>query len=227
MMGLDPTSVTRYHNTTGPVIWFFGCSNTAGVGVAQSESWPSLVEKALKLPAIMAAKPGTSISWSADQILRADIKPGDYVFWGLTQVHRDYIYDENDVVHHIRITRSSRFSTTDKHLVSNDLVCKTIDRVLQAKNFLSKINCTHRFLLVAPSLECSGKKFLGAMSEVPEFLNGLLSSGTVPDDFDLNNKTTRTKKTYADLGTDHMHPGPQQHQLFAKIILESLECQSK
>ena len=77
---------TRTNNS--PVLWTAGCSVTYGTGVEYSSRWGSLLASYLNLPEVTLSQGGSSIFWAADQLLRSDIRPGDIVVWGLTNVPR-------------------------------------------------------------------------------------------------------------------------------------------
>ena len=57
--------------TENTQLWFAGCSFTYGVGVDSSQRYGQLVANHFNLPCSFLSKPGSSIAWAADQILRS------------------------------------------------------------------------------------------------------------------------------------------------------------
>ena len=77
----NPHYAINIHNV--PVLWTAGCSVTHGMGVSESERWGNILSEYLDMPEISLSMNGASIKWTADQILRSDIKRGDVVVWDL------------------------------------------------------------------------------------------------------------------------------------------------
>lgn len=69
-------------------LWVFGCSFSHGVGVTDSERYPSLLSKELNLPLESITRPGSSTRWSLRHLINANIKPNDLVVWQITTVSR-------------------------------------------------------------------------------------------------------------------------------------------
>ena len=64
-------------------LWVAGCSITAGVGVDDHQKFSNLIAQTFfKGKFFDLSNPGSSLSFAADQILRSDIRPGDFVFLG-------------------------------------------------------------------------------------------------------------------------------------------------
>ena len=70
------------------VLWISGCSISHGEGVEDSQKYGQLLSNKLNLPVRYLTKPGSSIKWQSDQILRSDIQKDDVLVWGLTQESR-------------------------------------------------------------------------------------------------------------------------------------------
>lgn len=69
-------------------LWIAGCSTSHGVGVNLNERYGSILERQLEINATFLTKPGSSVEWATDQILRSDIRKGDILVWGITSEWR-------------------------------------------------------------------------------------------------------------------------------------------
>lgn len=96
VQGLD---LTLYQNSNylnlieprqheGKQLWIAGCSIADGVGINEDKKFGMLIANQLGLPVTHLTRPGTSIEWAKDQILRSDIRKNDIVVWGITQETR-------------------------------------------------------------------------------------------------------------------------------------------
>jgi hypothetical protein len=70
------------------MLWISGCSISHGTGVNVSQKYGQLLSNKLNLPVRYLTKPGSSLKWQSDQILRSDIQKDDILVWGLTQETR-------------------------------------------------------------------------------------------------------------------------------------------
>jgi hypothetical protein len=62
-------------------LWIAGCSVTAGVGVSPDQRFAVLIAENFGGQFVDLAKGGSSIEFAADQILRSNIRNGDWVIW--------------------------------------------------------------------------------------------------------------------------------------------------
>ena len=93
---LSSLTVVDQRKTAGQQIWIVGCSYAHGNCLEYiNQRYGQLVAEYYHLPVSFLTKPGSSIDWACDQILRADINPGDIVIWGITSVNRCSWVDDN------------------------------------------------------------------------------------------------------------------------------------
>lgn len=186
--------------TESPQLWSVGCSVTVGLGVSPEERYGQLLADSLGLEVSFLAKNSSSIIWQADQILRSDIRAGDLVVWGLTALPRFPYVVNQQLVH---ANASPRVIDKIKHLVSvdmfdtEDLLYRTIVSIYQVINFCRKIDAK---LILANLLS---KELPVYIQTYKEFFNG----------FTLD---------FVDLGSDDLHPGPQQHVLYCEQLLNKI-----
>lgn len=190
----------------GTVLWTAGCSITEGAGVAHSERWGMLLSERLNLPEISLAKNGSSIFWSADQILRSDIREGDTVVWGLTNISRvevakNWNFDSKTILEYLATKKEHQYWTVD-YFESETQVLKALRNILQVINFCQKLKAK---LYLANILDIT---WLGVM--LKDFKNFIDLTQNLP----VHGNTIK----FIDLGTDNDHPGPNQHQQYAEAI---------
>lgn len=187
-------------------LWVAGCAVTAGVGVDFNESYGYLLGARIDRPVSILAAPGSSISWSADQILRSDIKPNDIVVWGLTTEERlTFWSDEQKKFKHT----NSPFNEIDG--VSTDAINQlilhktnfttAIQKVHSVVNFCNKINAKLLIFNINPSASLSLH-----LQNIKEFFPYVYPSST-----------------YIDVGSDQAHPGINQHQAYADFCHSALK----
>lgn len=183
-------------------IWNYGCSITYGIGVKNDETYGSLINKELGLTLSTIAYPGSGVKWAGDQILSSDIKNGDVVIWGLTELrrigyclHDDKFYHlNNSFLHHYPIMKKV---VGDKDFLSPDLIYQGLKSIQTVNNFCEKIGATLVMLGVFPHL--SDIEYLAQ-----------------------NSNFVGTTKKFIDRGTDGMHPGPRHHAYYAELIQQHL-----
>jgi hypothetical protein len=177
-------------------IWIAGCSNTNGIGYVDiGERYGDLLSAELNLPATFLSKNGSSISWVADQILRADIHSGDIVFWGITHNSR-LTYHARDTLLHINpysIDKKIPISRLDNF----DLLYHNVKSIHQVIKKCQQQNIKLFMLDILP--------------------NPLLK----PFLYKLENYDVGVEYygKFIDFGKDGEHAGPEQHKIFAKKFL--------
>lgn len=187
-------------------LWAVGCSTTAGVGINPDQSYATLLAKKLNLPLSTLAVQGSSISWAADQILRSDIKADDVVVWGLTEENRLTLWDEDlEKPAHITIgyknAKSFPSNLLDKLLIHKTNFFLAIQRISEVINFCKKTNAK---LLIFP---VHSSHLLNVyLYNLKEFVPYIYKS-----------------MNFSDRGTDNLHPGPKQHQLYADFCQTQLK----
>lgn len=139
----DYLNLSNLREHTNEVLWVAGCSISHGVGVEHNEKFGYIIAKTLKIPLISITKGGSSIEWSADQILRSDIRKGDTIVWGLTSEYRAPKWN------HHKHTVDGEHSTL--LLVDETRMYKAVTSIYQVINFCNKIGAK---LLILP-LICS------------------------------------------------------------------------
>jgi hypothetical protein len=213
-----------------PQLWTAGCSLTFGLGVRSDKAWPKIVSDQLALELSNLSWPGSSIRWSADQILRSDIQKGDIVIWGLTSPYRFPCYDNKETVHVTANTwdKKNYSSKTVKKYYNPDLLIDgniTINESLLAintvSNFCNKVGA--RLFLIGLLDQTDISRYMPSDS----YLN--LSFQTETDNlttqFDIDGTENLILPNYIDHGSDGRHPGPKQHADWAKRITEWIHTQ--
>lgn len=200
---LQSTQQTR--NTDDRVLWAAGCSVTYGEGVDKTERFSAILAKQLKIQELSLAKSGSSLSWSADQLLRSDIRKDDIVIWGLTtfsriDVSNNFNLESCPAVHYDSLEKKYQYWNLD-YFDSNTLITTCLRQILQVKNFCAKIGA---------------KLYIINLIDVhaPVLLYGDNQFYDLSPELDYADKRWK----YLDFGSDDLHPGPKQHQLYADTI---------
>jgi hypothetical protein len=194
-----------------PSLWVAGCSWSSAMGVETDERWGHLVAKELDLEEINLAIGGGSIWDASDQILRADIQKGDIVVWGLTSLGRVDVVNNNQL--------------------RSFAVCDALD-IPQARDyynlgyFWSNTQCLIAMRQIQQVINYCSK--IGARLYLVNFLDIHLSSfilGGEENYLDLSRQMNADTllTIMIDYGTDDKHPGPLQHQQYAKEIIKFIQ----
>jgi hypothetical protein len=190
-------------------LWVAGCSISHGIGVETDQRYGQLVADQLKLPVSFLTNGGTSIIWSADQILRSDIKTNDLVVWGLTSYPRVPWFN-NDVLTHVVPTSYEKDPGLHKkfsfdYFDSEDIQYRSVTAIMQVINFCEKIGA--RLLLVSLMDSAEVLTYIKDFSNLI-VLNNIWGSGI--------------NELYLDLGTDSVHPGVLTHKFYSDQIIEKI-----
>lgn len=191
--------------TEGQQIWIAGCSVSHGLGVQPHQRYGHIIGERFNLPVSYLTEPGASILWAADQILRSDIRPGDKIFWGLTEVHRLTYWDtESNTV------RYSALVTWDRHkrslspiikqnfFVSDHVIYQSVLAVRQVVNFCNKLG-----------IEIVIATVMAGMESYLRDLKNFIPLALVPVE----------PGCWLDLGNDNEHPGPKSHEFYADNMI--------
>lgn len=187
-------------------LWVVGCSISHGIGISPEHRYGNILSGYFDLPVTYVTKPGSSIPWAADQILRSDIRQGDKIFWGLTELARfSYWDDQSQQVKHCTTNMYQDQKTILDNLiapnwfVSDNIKYEAIKCVRQVDNFCKKL---HAELVIATLMR--GIEIY--ISEIDSFLplDGLY--GRNADD------------RFLDLAQDNIHPGIKTHQMYADSL---------
>lgn len=192
--------------TKNPQLWAVGCSYTYGTGVNPSERYPALISNQLSIPVSNLSLPGTSIQWAADQILRSDIKKGDTIIWGLTNKQRmSWVWQEKilniTIVDYIKYKHLEKIFPKKLLIDEKNSLYQSIIHIHQVINFCNKVDA--KLLLVGLLTGPTDLLYLHNLPNFYQYFN--------KDNFN-----------YVDFGTDNLHPGPLQHQDYARAIYEQL-----
>ena len=202
-------SLSDYRKTEDIQLWGVGCSFTVGIGVDPTKCYINLIAEKLAMPLTKLAAIASSIPWAADQILRSDIRNGDIVIWGLTSSERLTYYD-NNYLHNVNYASNLHNRLVpDSLLVSDQLKYQALIAIHQVINYCKKINAKLLIGGLLPSQE---------LTEMLE--NNKEYFLAVPHYYKFN------LDQYIDLGTDNVHPGPKQHQLYAENFIEELKLRN-
>jgi hypothetical protein len=186
--------------STEPQIWNIGCSITAGNGIEKHQRYGEIVAKKLNMPVSIMAYEGSSVIWAADQILMADVLPGDIIIWGLTSLERYSYVLHNDRFYHVNLNFYKNYPLM-KNIVPPDWL-KSMDNLYHSLNSISTV------------------KNFAKKTNTKLVLLGLLDQ----DFYEGHIKFTKTgsHNKWVDKGDDNLHPGPKQHELFAQIALNAI-----
>jgi hypothetical protein len=195
--------------TNDKQLWVAGDSFTVGTPwVNENETYRSILSQKLKLPVSILAKGGSSISWTADQILRSDIHKNDIVVFMLTSTHRFPYYTDKQV-HHINArsieldpklkTKFNKEVILDLNLVYQAIT--SIDRVIHDARKIG-----YNLVLTKSPLDGTENEFY--MMNYLSYYNCFVHHYRDPAD------------PFLDYGTDGEHPGPNQHQFYADVIFD-------
>lgn len=203
---LQDSLLLDHRRSNSRQIWTAGCSVTNGVGIEKHQTFGYLIHQQTGLPLSDLSISGASIPFSADQILRSNLKPDDIVLWGITTWNR-YSYAINNTVHRI-------YASTDTGKVSGNL-----DQQFKFIDELDSVNTIYHDVIAIRQVhnvcELMGVKLimLGVILDFDNY-NRLI------DFKNFKQSIAWTGQQYVDLGTDNLHPGPKQHQIFATEFLE-------
>lgn len=190
-------------------IWVAGDSFTLGVPwVEEHQTYRHILGKSLNLPVSVLAQGGSSISWAADQILRSDIRKDDIVVFMLTSSHRFPYYHDNKTYHINARTLDTNpdFKFDKTVLIDSNLIysaIKSIDQIIQNSRKIG-----YKLIITKLPLDNSDNErmLLDYLSNFDCFVHTYYDSS----------------EGLLDFGTDGEHPGPEQHRLYAKLILNSI-----
>ena len=201
-LGLNMLHATR--STDESILWTAGCSVTAGTGVDWEQRYGYLLAEKLGMPEVSLSIERSSIGWSADQILRSDIRSGDTVVWGLTDTTR---VDLNDNFSLNSCPGNQYFTSVhkEKQYWNIDYFGSLTQEVSAARSVLHVINY------------CSK---IGVKLVLANLLNVTIMPMVLCN---YKNTIDLTTEEYLDLGKDNDHPGPKHHRHYANEIYNLIE----
>jgi hypothetical protein len=200
-------SLVDDRKTNRKQLWCAGGSITFGVGVDKDQSWPELVSQKLGLKLSLLSSPASSIRWVSDQILRSDIRKDDLVIWGLTSSARFPCYQSGYTIHAagadaFKNEKIKQYYNLDLMLDHDVLVNESIIAIQSVSNFCKKIGAK---LILAEQLD---SELFPYINDIKKYVCLNLPLGE-----------------YLDLDYNGTHPGPKQHEEYAKRIVEWIHTQ--
>jgi len=169
-----------------------------------------LLSDQLNIPVSFLTAPGSSIAWSADQLLRSDLRAGDIVVWGLTTTGRISWFRDNADLKHINIYTYMSDPGFDDHVKitriwEQDRAYEAITKIHQVINFCAKLEAK---LYLAGILMDLRRYSLDFENFIP-FYHG--------------DREKYNDNQFLDIGSDpERHPGPVTHQWYANKILDRI-----
>lgn len=230
---LDPA---QGRQTEGKQIWMAGCSFTNGHGLINKNlRFGQLFADRLGLPVSFLSMNGASNQWTADQILKAAIKPGDIVFWGITGIARSTIYTEEKpwpitinmldkqqsmyqklIIDNKKIAPMRRM-ITEEFLLSDHSFFESINHVDQVKNHLAMLGTEHMIGYFAdldfPYLDHMGRMMHYLVSKQDPTMY------IIRPEYPWADIITRSPEDTNNDDTPVHHPGPRQHQIYADDLV--------
>lgn len=209
---LDSESMLKLvdqRKTNNNQLWISGCSISHGIGVDDSSRYGELLASRLNLPVSFLTSPGSSIIWSANQLLRSDIQEGDIVVWGLTSSFRLPYYADNNKLIHVNGRLYQQNPILEKIVKPDVLLGKnnfyqTLTSVHCVINFCEKIKAN---LIIASLMDNE------IVHHIKDYPNLIMLSKLWGREL---------KELFFDIGTDNEHPGPKTHQFYADEICKKL-----
>ena len=202
---------TQSRKTESAQLWIAGCSTTYGIGVTPDKKYASILSNKFNLPMSLLAETGAAIPWSADQILRSDIRKDDIVILGVTTYTRITMFQNQKITHvgvsSIGKNRILNFpELTIEQLDSDTRIYECVRAVDQVVNFCNKVGAKLILIGIHANLEVSL-----ALSKYKNFV------------FCHGKFGTNFRDEWLDVGTDielgDPHPGPKTHQMYADLII--------
>lgn len=211
----NPIQLVDNRKTVQPQLWIAGCSISHGIGITANERYGQILSNKLNLACSFLTRPGAAIDWASDQIIRSDIKRGDIVVFGVTNVERlTYVYDQELVgvttkTYKIKPHLNKIFP--EHNLVTENTFYQHVTAIERVINFCNKVGAT---LVLVGLLSQTNPNLMRFLTTIPNFVQ-------YPYKITFNN----TDLDFIDLGNDQRHPGPIQHSLYADFILKYLTTQ--
>lgn len=191
-------------------LWIAGCSTTAAVAIDKNQVWWKPAEKYLNLPVVDLSRNGSSISYDSDQLLRADLKKGDKIIWGLTTSERFYWYSKNSIAMvnsgHYRLNKEFGKIIPQTVLLEDHWSTEALASVYRLENVCNKIGIDLLMVGIHANIEINA--MLCSKS------NYIIVNGMRGLDWDSD---------FLDFGTDGSHPGPLTHKKYSRKVLDRIK----
>jgi hypothetical protein len=195
--------------TESQQLWFTGCSTTFGVGVGRGQRYQDIVRDNLSLESTDLSCPGSSISWSRDQILKSDVRHNDVVVWGLTSMARFSWFDNVTITHVVPSYYDSNPNFNKivpiTLLDAPQKTYEAISAIQQVNNFCNKIGAHLILINIHGNLDM--------LADCAKYKGFIMVYGR--DGLDLADN-------FLDFGADNRHPGVKTHQYYAELIIKKI-----
>ena len=208
----DPNPLVDQRKSQHKQMWIAGCSVSHGNGIDPDQRYGELLSREMKLQCSFLTRNGSSIEWSADQILRSDIRSGDIVIWGITGWRRiTYIHDHR-LLPGVNVT-SYEVNPEYQNIVS-------IEQLFSSQTFANHFYAIQRVINYCEKI--GSKLFLVELLRDNYSLTGFLQKqkNCINIPYELVYKNSSLHEEFLDLGFDMIHPGPEQHKAYKNIILD-------
>ena len=199
----DHRTLIESRKAAGKQLWVAGCSISMGMGVEEQERYGNIISEKTNLPVSFLTARGGSIEWAAQQIISADIKPGDVVLWGLTSWPRLTYYINGEVDH---MTPDSTPRSLSKLLYDENRLYVALNNIKIVNSMCERLNLNLIMGCMLADLELTNN-VLHYKNVIP--MSGAISSG----DNDI----------MLDVGDDGIHPGKLTHEWYADRFLKAME----
>ena len=190
-------------------LWIAGCSTTAAAAIDQNQVWWKPAQKYLNLPVIDLSVSGSSISYASDQLIRADLKKGDKIIWGLTTSERFYWYSKNSIeligAGYYKIYKEFDNIVPQTVLLEDHWATESLAAVYRLENVCNKIGIDLLMVGIHANIEINA--MLCSKS------NYIIANGMSGLDWDSD---------FLDFGTDGLHPGPLTHKEYGRKVLDRI-----
>ena len=212
---VDPIPLVDQRKTPDPQLWIAGCSVSHGVGVTIEQRYGNLLAQEMELQCSYLTRPGSAIDWSADQLLRSDIRANDIVIWGITSWARITFVHNHSLL--VGISPSAYESYPE------------YQQIVSIENlFLDQTFYGHYYSLQQVINYCEkigAKLFLVGILNGNYSLLGFLKKqkNYIQIPYKLSYKNNLLSEEFEDLGFDLIHPGPKQHLSYKNTILSFIK----
>lgn len=199
-VGLTDANQDLSRHSNDPVLWVFGCSHSAGVGLLPREkSFGGLLGETTGVPAKIIAQSGSSTHWSFRHLVNADIQQQDTVVWQLTVPERLTRF-QNRQSFEVQLRDSLDLLNVydDDNIFFNQL-----SMLRAGVLYLRSKRCKFVITSLLAGSNQHRAKYLYEYLAYPEYC------------YSPNYKV--------DLGTDGIHVGPLSHQRLANSLLDHVQ----
>ena len=203
-------SLEDSRKTDAAQIWIAGGSDSLGIGIKKQERYGQLLADHFGVEVSFLTKPGASMAWMADQLIRSDLRSGDIIIYSIVPDGRLSYYHNNEIIH-LGVSRYEINPSFNKifplPLLDTDTIkfYQPLISLHQVINFCKKIGAQLLIAGLSPTLADYCVQF-------PNYIN--LSHYR----FGLE-----SKDLFLDVGTDGTHPGPKTHQFYAENIIAKIQ----